>query len=731
MEKALRQHNAMEGEGSQKIEMTSGGGLMEVDEMSLTLLHTNDLHGFLTGKEGAGGFAEIAEKIKQINREKDNVLYLDAGDSTEGTHAANDVKGKSMVDSMNALDRELQAQDRSKISKAASTNRAAHKVFSALGNHETYYGGDVLKENISRFSHPTLACNVTDVDGKPLPNTKPYEIVTFKDRKGNEIRAAIVGVTTEETANKGSVKVSDPVAAVRENARKAKEEGADIVIVLSHCGTEKDREIAAASDDVGVIIAGHSHDRIEEPLKVNKALIVQAGSNAESLGQLDLRIDMKAKSIVPGKTEHRLIPITKDMPADPTIEKIVKKYEDRKKEAEYNREVGRLDEPLPSPKETSGETKLGNAFADRIREEAGADISLFNKGAFRSRLERGPVTKRHSDNCFHFKDKVVKVSMTGAEVRSIIEKSFHDAPNGGVYVASGMKVEYDAAAPGGQKVKKIMIRRKSADGIITFEELDPRKQYELATGSYLAEQKRWGAAGRTQEFRPAKEVFDEMLRDTTKKKDVFDVSLDRLKDISADDPSMREVIGRTMMPLIPPSDRHETNLGNFMADTVKESANASAGLLNRGSIKEGIDMGEITRRQMFFAFPYDDHLLSGDFTGEELASILEKSMDRRKGGMFAVSGLDVKFDHDAPSGEKVEEVRINGQSVDPGKTYRVAFTDFMKSAYEGLGAARNIVDHGRLRDLFALRAGRSRENPAYLQVASNRITQVPKDTMLA
>lgn len=727
-----------------KIEMTSTGALMMMEnpppadttkapseaqksdsdsKISFTILHTNDIHGFLTEKEGDGSFSEIAQKAKEINKQQENVLFLDAGDSTEGTHSTNDQKGKPMVEAMDVLNQELMTQD-----KTARRGGNSPKLISTIGNHEGMFGADQLKQNIAKSKHPTVVCNLADKEGNPLKNTKPFELVTFKDKKGNQVRVAIVGVTTPETGKNKDLTVKDPVQSVKDAARAAREAGADTVIVLSHCGQEKDKEIAKECGDVSAIVGGHSHDRITDPVKVNNAVIVQAGSNAQDLGQLDLTFDTKTKKVLLDEAQHKLIPIDKTMPNDPRVEVVARKYERAKKEEEYNKKIGHLDEPLAVPREDSGvETRLGNAFADKIRKEGGADIAVYNKGSLRAKLGAGDVTQRQCDNVFHYKDKIVTVKMKGRDVSDLMEKSFADRPHGGVYCTSGMKVEYDPTALKGEKVKKIQLEKTGPDGKVYYEDLDPEKEYTLATLTYIASLQ--GLKGT--EHGTAKEAFDTMMKETMTNKRVFNVSTDRLKDVSENRPEMNEKVGSTIYPLISPVDQVETNLGNYMADAVRKMAVSSLSLVDKDAIREGIDAGDITRRSLFYAFPFDDHVLSAEFTGSEIQSILERNITREEGGIFALSGMKMQYDPGAPEGARVREVSMNGEKLDSGKTYRLGFTDHMRETLEGMDRGRNVVDHGMLRKLLVSDVKKSLEDPGYMNVACNRIENVGAQTMMA
>ncbi|GEM_PF-2223341 len=694
--------------------------------ISVTLLHTNDMHGYVTGKEGAGSFSQVAEKAKNIAKDKDNVLYLDGGDSTEGTHMVNDNRGKPMIEAMDVLDQELMNEK----------GGDSHKVISTLGNHENFFSAETMKENIRNSKHPVVSCNLRDENGKPLENTTPYQMVTFKDKSGNMVKAAVVGVTTPEIAKKGGVNVESPVTAVKAAAAQAKEAGADVVIVLSHCGTKTDTKIAENCSDVSVIVGGHSHDRIEKPLHAGNAVIVQAGSNAGDLGELNLKIDVKTKKVLLDQADHKLHKIDASMPRDPNIENILQKYD----KAEYNEVLGSINESIPCDRGTKGETKLGNAFADKIRRESDSEICFFNKGSLREGLKKGEITEQQAYSAYHFEDKVVKADMSGKRLKELMEESLSHDPLGGTYCTSGMKIEYEGYnGKDGSRIKSIKVERKGPDGKVYYEELKDERKYSVSTLSWMAdtiEKADARKAGRGESREPAfssrteigkaRDMFYGMIRDTKRGDDPFNVSTDRISDISKDDPSMKEVVGRTFVPLNDPKDKKETNLGNFMVDTIRSVALATIGLLDKRAVRSGIEMGEITKRQLYESFPYNDKVVSGDFTGRQVMSMLERGMSKAKdtGGNFAISGMQYKYDSTAPEGQRIKAVSINGDNLDMGRTYRVGFTDYARDHYEGMNEGQNLIEHGRFRDLLDQSVKKSLDNPALMHVAANRIQDI-------
>ena len=238
------------------------------DQVDLKILYVNDFHGFAepykpTGSDAPlGGIAYLAGAVDRA-RGKQPSLLLAAGDMIQGNPWANLFRGKSTIDVMNAM------------------------KFDAMvvGNHEFDFGPKVLKERMAQARFPLLGANV-----KGFPALKPYVI---KNLQG--VRIAIIGVVTPETPvathprNVAGLTFSTPESAVKKYLPELKGR-ADIIIVLSHCGFQADKELAARVPGIDVIVGGHSHTKILQPELVGQTIIVQAWEHAKALGVLNLQV---------------------------------------------------------------------------------------------------------------------------------------------------------------------------------------------------------------------------------------------------------------------------------------------------------------------------------------------------------------------------------------------------------------------------------------------------------
>ena len=251
----------------------------------LTVLHTNDVHSRLDpfpmdggSNQGLGGVATRAEIIGKIRREEDNVLLLDAGDIFQGTPYFNYYKGEPEIKAMSSMGYE-------------ATTIGNHDFDAGLGNLATQLS------NHARF--PMLVCNY-DFTGTPMEyKSQPYKI--FKKGK---IKVGVFGVGIElaglvpESLSAGT-NYLDPVQKANETANTLrKDKNCDLVICLSHLGYQyqtnkiSDKRLANESENIDLIIGGHTHTFLSEPVSVknkkgNDVIINQVGWAGINLGRLD------------------------------------------------------------------------------------------------------------------------------------------------------------------------------------------------------------------------------------------------------------------------------------------------------------------------------------------------------------------------------------------------------------------------------------------------------------
>jgi 5'-nucleotidase len=133
---------------------------------------------------------------------------------------------------------------------------------------------------------------------------------------------------------------------------------------------------------------------------------------------------------------------------------------------------------------------------------------------------------------------------------------------------------------------------------------------------------------------------------------------------------------------------HETNIGNFIADSYRTAAGADIGFVNGGSIRADLTYvpGVLTRRAVLSILPFNNPIVKVEVTGKTLKEILEHGVarsapgeDEEPGRFPQVSGLRFEYDVKRPSGDRVTSITVGGQPFDLSKTYTIATSDFLVS----------------------------------------------------
>jgi len=266
--------------------LTGIPGLVEAksDVVKLTILHTNDVHSHIDPFEdnhpkypGMGGVARRAAIIKSIRNQERNVLLFDAGDIFQGTPYYNMFGG------------EIELKLMSKMGYDAAT----------IGNHDFDNGVGALANQLVNADFPLLNTNY-DFEGTPMyGKSLPYKI--FK-KEGVKIGVFGVGIQLSGLVDPrlyGSTKYLDPVNKALEISTYLKErKNCHLVICLSHLGFEykddkiSDTRLAALCENIDLIIGGHTHTFLDEPVKIiNKkgksVSVTQVGWAGLRLGRID------------------------------------------------------------------------------------------------------------------------------------------------------------------------------------------------------------------------------------------------------------------------------------------------------------------------------------------------------------------------------------------------------------------------------------------------------------
>jgi len=144
-----------------------------------------------------------------------------------------------------------------------------------------------------------------------------------------------------------------------------------------------------------------------------------------------------------------------------------------------------------------------------------------------------------------------------------------------------------------------------------------------------------------------------------------------------------EVVAHTTVPLDGEREHvrsQETNLGNLIADVVRDYAKTDVAIWNGGGIRAPIAAGPITVGDILTVLPFNNMIATKQVTGEQLRKVLEfnASQPRPFGGFLQVSGLTMEI-----AGDKLGQVTVGGQPLDPKRTYMLATAEFLLDGGDG------------------------------------------------
>ena len=402
-----------------------------------------------------GGFDRIAAVVKRIRSEREaNMLLLDGGDTWQGSYTSLQTKGQDMVDAMNSL------------SPDAMT-----------GHWEFTYGTDRVQEIIDGLPFAFLGGNIyeTEWDEPVFEGYKLFE-------KGG-VKIAVIGQAFPYTpiANPDwmipgwsfGIREEDVAA----NVAAAREEGAELVVLLSHNGFDVDRKLASRVSGIDVILTGHTHDALPEPVAVGKTLLIASGSHGKFVTRLDL--DVQGGEVKDFR--HRLIPIFSDViQPDAETTKLVTDLR-APYEAELKRELGKTETLLYRRGNFNG--TFDDLFCKALLEVREADIAL--SPGFRwgnSLLPGEAITVESLHNaCAMTYPAAYRSTMSGEMIKTILEdvadNLFNKDPyyqqGGDMVRVGGMGYTIDPAAEMGSRISDMTLLK-------TGDAIEPSKDYTVA-----------------------------------------------------------------------------------------------------------------------------------------------------------------------------------------------------------------------------------------------------------
>ena len=511
-----------------------------------TILFTHDLHSHFLPQSTAeggesGGYARLKTVIDGERAMNPDALLVDGGDFSIG----------SLIQTLYTT-------------QAAELRTMGAMGYDAvtIGNHEFDHKGVGFAEMLnSAKAAQQAAVELLLVDARPLENMDAYRErfgpvtpvlpmlleANYVPADDNPDRAFIrsamenygvtdcmtlerggvtyglfglMGVDSDECAPTSGFTRTDAAKAAKRCVETLKGEGAEIIVCLSHSGTgdslasSEDEELAKAVDGIDVIVSGHTHSTLAEPLVVNDTYIVSSGPYCQNLGSLTFSWDDGGEKRL---LDYRLIPIDETVAENPEIAGLVEQWKDMVGETylaryglTYDEVLTRSDYDLNTPASAVQEnnglgTLVSDAFlwADRTLNAAYADsphtVSVTADGVLRANLPAGDLTAAMAfdvlsmgvgeDGTSGF--PLVAVYLTGKELKAAMEVDASVTP---IMPAAQL---YMSGAKYAFNTKRMFFNRVYGAALtdVTFDEsgtgnayeIDDNALYRVVTGMYSAQ----------------------------------------------------------------------------------------------------------------------------------------------------------------------------------------------------------------------------------------------------
>ncbi len=467
--------------------------------VDIDLVTVNDFHGRIEQAAPAGGIAALSSAVKQIRAANPNTIFAAAGDMI----------GASTFTSFIQQD----------VPTIEALNAAGLDV-SSVGNHEFDQGFDDLTDRVMPLAlWEYLGANIYE-KGTKTPALPEYYTKTFQG-----VTIGFVGAVTDELpslvspAGIASIDVGDPTEAANRVADQLsdgnKSNGeADIVILLVHEGAVTDKFESAIDEstrfgkivmgvntNVDAIVSGHTHLAYNHVVSVDdrKLPVISSGQYGERFSRMDIQYNRTSKTFTMKNQIFTMMNGAAAVyPDDPAVAPIVAeavKVADELGSVKLGTTTGALGRAVFAnpvgassfPENRGGESTLGNFVADvqkwalNQNTTRPVDIAFMNPGGLRADIDAGEVTYKEAANVQPFANTLVKLDLTAAQIKTVLEQQWQPAAASRPFLKLGVNKEltytYDPNAAAGSHITEILLNGEPLSSIGT---------YSVGVNSFLA-----------------------------------------------------------------------------------------------------------------------------------------------------------------------------------------------------------------------------------------------------
>jgi len=456
-----------------------------------SLLQVNDSYKIEGLENGSlGGFARLRTLRRQLEADGGKLLMLHGGDFLFPSVMSKYLKADAMVRVLNLMDGDAGAFD--------------DKLLVVFGNHEFddpdpgVVLGRIAQSDFAWVSSNTRYRSSEQSPGEAFSRRlNNVHDVIVKDLNG--VKVGVLGITLDAQKQPyidyDYTPADKRFAVVKNAVAELKQQGARVIIALTHQDFDQDQRLAQAFPEINLIVGGHEHFYIEK--KIGNTWITKADADNKSAVVHDIQIKSDGTVV----TSHQKIDLDSHIDKDPQVQAEVDQQLNRlaqvfqKNGKDLRLVLGQTQYLLEGvePAVRGRETALGDFLADVIRDCMQADIAFTNGGGIRinDNILPGPVTAYDMEGIFYYDNALVSFELSGAQLLDILRNSVSKSHlgDGRFLQVAGLRFQYHAKRVDGQfsyviDVADVQIKPQ---GTQAFVPLQLNKTYRVASTDFI-----WG-----------------------------------------------------------------------------------------------------------------------------------------------------------------------------------------------------------------------------------------------
>ena len=506
--------------------------------VKLQLLSLTDFHGYLQafndksngqimttkGSLTVGGAAYMATHLKNLKTGHKNSILFSAGDDFSGwPFEVASHRDEPTIEFLNAigLDFSVAGNHEFDVSKEFLVDHMMKGKCFGKRNVDSCFT-DSTGKTFKGADYDYFSANVRDVHNDKLV-LKPYIIKNIPNGKGGTIPVGFIGLTTPTTVSgstsfqEGALTIDPLIESANRYAKELQQKGVETIIAVVHEGGSTksdgydingcDRPFGPifdfakeASSAIDAIVSGHWHAKfncsIDDPTG-NPRPVIEGANHGRLLSEINLSIDPNSKDVIRNLTTATNHPVTRDVPADSKIEKMVSYWIDRGAKR-YADPVVKLTGDLTRARNANGESTLADVAADAHyfagqKAEKPAEFALTAASPLRGDLlykkgnnaadSDGQILFGEQWQAHGYANPVLVVTLSGKQIKQILEEQWRKKPDSseGFYslaVSQNVHYSYDNSKPINERINPQNVK-------INGQSLDLNRSYRVAALAYL------------------------------------------------------------------------------------------------------------------------------------------------------------------------------------------------------------------------------------------------------